>query len=178
MRVVAFAAGVALFLTGLLPTIGSAQDTLRASLRPALLPFLGSGGFPRPRDIESGATDAGHLLAGATLDLPVTSRLLLATTVARGFQPFACAGGCAPEGSIANVALLWAPALSRGKWGILLGPSVERTTFDGTRTGAGATLALGALRGLGPRLTLRYHTLSGSRRPGSFAGFFAFRLGR
>ena len=166
-----------LLLTAALPRVGRAQAPVRTSGGPALLPFLGSGGFPRPRDIESGATDAGQMLAGVALDVPVAPQFWVATTVARGFQPFACPS-CAPPGSLANIAILWSPGAPSAKWGLRLGPSVERTTFDGTRTGVGGTLALGARRGFGPLLTLRYHTLSGSRRPTSLAGFLAFRLGR
>lgn len=168
---------VAVLLTFSLARTGRAQDSARLPAGPALLPFLGAGGFPRPRDIESGATDAGQMLAGATLDLPVAPQFLLAATVARGFQPVACPS-CAPSGSLVNLAILWAPGANSAKWGLRLGPSVERTTFDGTRTGVGVTLALGARRGFGPVLTMRYHTLSGSRRPTSLAGFLAFRLGR
>lgn len=175
VRVVAGIA--ALLLTAALPRVCRAQAPARASGGPALLPFLGSGGFPRPRDIESGATDAGQMLAGVTFDIPVAPKFRFAATVARGFQPFACPS-CAPAGSLANLAILWAPGANAAKWGLRLGPSVERTTFDGTRTGVGATIALGARRGVGPVLTVRYHTLSGSRRPTSLAGFLAFRLGR
>ena len=160
-----------------LPTVSPAQDVPHAPRRPAVLPLLGAGGFPRPRDIESGATEAGQLLVGAALDLPLAPRLLLAITVAGGFQPFACVGGCAPPGSLANLALLWRPASAGAKWGVLLGPSLERTSFDGARMGGGATVAFGALRRVGPRLTLRYHALAGPRHPSSFAGFLAFRLG-
>ena len=168
---------VAVLFAVSLPRICRAQGPARTTAGPALLPFLGSGGFPRPRDIESGATDAGQMLAGVTLDLPVAAQFMLAATVARGFQPFACPS-CAPAGSLTNIAILWAPGANSAKWGLRLGPSVERTTFDGTRTGAGVTLALGARRGLGPVLTVRYHTLTGSRSPTSLAGFLAFRLGR
>jgi len=161
----------------LLPTVGSAQDAARVTGGPALLPFLGAGGFPRPRDIESGATDAGQMLAGVTLAVPVAPRLQLAASVARGFQPVACPS-CAPGGSLTNLSLLWTPGAASAKWGLLLGPSLERTTFDGERVGVGATVAFGARRGIGPLLTVRYHTLSGSRRPTSLAGFLAFRLGR
>ena len=177
MRVVTLTGGVALLLAFAPPTPCLAQNAPRTTLRPALLPFVGAGGFPRPRDIESGATDAGQVLAGAPLDLPIAPQLLLAITIARGFQPVACAGGCAPDGSLANVAILWLPASVQTKWGVLLGPSAERTTFDGTRTGVGVTVAIGALRGLGPRVTLRYHTIGGPRRASSLAGFLAIRLG-
>jgi hypothetical protein len=177
MRLVVWARCVSLILVLAPAAECAAQESVRSSLGPALLPLVGSGGFPRPPDIESGATDAGQLLVGVSLDLPVAPRLLLASTVAKGFQPFACTGSCAPAGSIASVALLWAVLLEDGKWGVLLGPSVERSTFDGTRTGGGATLSVGAVRGIGPRLTFRYHTLSGQRRPSSLAGFFAVRLG-
>lgn len=177
MVVVVVTGTAALLLAVMLPTAGRAQDSARTTRGPAFLPFLGSGGFPRPRDIESGATDAGQVLVGATLDVPIAPRLLIAAAVARGFQPVAC-HSCAPGGSLTNLALLWAPGADSAKWGLLLGPSVERTTFDGTRTGVGATVSVGARRGLGPLLTVRYHTLSGSRRPTSLAGFLAFRLGR
>ena len=92
-------------ITGLCSTAGGAQSPTPRG--PAILPILGVGGFPRPRDIESGATDAGQMLAGIGLDLPIASRVTLAAALARGFQPFACAGGCAPEGGLAQLSLLW-----------------------------------------------------------------------
>lgn len=162
-------------LVGGCPTAGGAQSPPPRG--PAVLPFLGVGGFPRPRDVESGATDAGHMLAGVGLDLPVASRVTLSAALARGFQPVACAGSCAPEGGLAQLSLLWAARHPASKWGLLLGPVVERSTFDGRRVGVGGAVALGAQRGLGPRLLLRYLSLSGARRPTSLAGFLAWRLG-
>ena len=107
--------------------------------------------------------------------MPVAQRLLLTATAARGFQPFACFS-CALSGGVADLALLFTPDATAARWGLLLGPSVERAAFDGTRTGVVATVALGARRGLGPWFTVRYHTLSGSGRPTSLAAFLSFQL--
>ena len=101
-------ASLTVLLGVLSPAVGDAQHGARAALRPAIVPFLGSGGFPRPRDIESGQTAAGHLLAGASVQWPITSHALFHATAARSFQPATCPS-CAPEGSLANVAILFAP---------------------------------------------------------------------
>lgn len=145
---------------------------------PAVLPSLGVGGFPRPRDIESGVTDTGHMLAGLGLDLPITARFTVAAALARAIEPVACAGSCAPTGSLAQLTLLWTTRDPEPKWGLGVGPAVERSTFDGPRVGAGVALAIGAQRGFGPRLLLRYLSLSGACRPTSLAGFLAWRFGR
>jgi hypothetical protein len=175
MRRCAIVALMMLALESASSTAARAQSSVPRG--PAVLPFLGIGGFPRPRDIESGVTDTGQMLAGVGLDLPIAGRVTLAAAVARGFQPVACAGSCAPEGSLAQLALFWTTRAPEAKWGLLLGPTIERSTFDGQRVGVGGALAVGAQRGLGPRLLLRYLTLSGARRPTSLASFLAWRFG-
>ena len=158
-------------------TVGYSQATAGRPLRPAMLPFVGAGGFPRPRNIETGATDEGRVLLGGALDLPLGRRLLVASSVAYGIVPFVCLGGCPPAGTSVELALLWLATPSQGTWGALLGPSVGRTSFDGTRTGVGATISVGAVRGIGPRVSLRYHSLSGARHPTTLMGLLALRLG-
>jgi hypothetical protein len=154
-----------------------AQGGSSKTLRFGVLPFAGRGGFPRSPDTESGATRAGRLLIGAALDVPSTPRFVLLASIARGLQPAACAGGCAPDGTITGAGLLWVATPPVAKSGVLLGPSVEHTTFDGNRVGFGATLSAGALRGWGPRLLVGYHALTGFRHPSSVMGVLAVRLG-
>lgn len=66
---------IVLALGSICPTAGGAQSA--APRGSAVLPFLGIGGFPRPRDIESGVTGTGQMLAGVGLDLPLTARVTL-----------------------------------------------------------------------------------------------------
>lgn len=152
-----------------------AQATTARS--PAFLPFFGAGGFPRPRDIESGAVDAGQLLIGAAVELPSRASVVLLSW-ARGVQPFGCAGGCAPEGTTAEATLL-VHAL-RGyddRAAISLGPTLGYSTFEGRRATFGVAASAGATRGIGPRFLLRYALLSGPGRPRSLAGWVGIRLG-
>lgn len=142
-----------------------------------VVPLLGIGGFPRPRDIESGATEAGQVLAGAAVELS-NHRVLVSAALARGFQPVACAGGCAPEGRIAELAVV-VPVVRAfdGRGTLALGPILGQSTFDGRRWMAGAALSAGVTRGLGPRLVIRYGALSGAGAQRSLGGWLGFRLG-
>lgn len=170
--------GIALLATCIAladPTRLPAQATVARS--PALLPFLGAGGFPRPRDVESGAVDAGQVLLGAAVELPSRASVVLLSW-APGIQPVGCPGGCAPEGMTAEATL--SMHVLRGyddRAAFSLGPVFGYSTFDGRRGTFGAAASVGATRGIGPRFLLRYAVLSGPGRPRSLAGWLGIRLG-
>lgn len=170
--------GALLLALLLIPRVGQGQAQPRESNRSAFLPFVGLGRFPRSKDVLFGVTDTQQLLIGASVEASVRSRLVLSPAIAVGFQPFGCPGGCARAMLSADLAVLWHATEHSAKWGVLLGPSIVRSSFDGARMGVGATASVGAVKGIGPRLTLRYHTLSGPRRPSSLVALFSLRLGR
>lgn len=179
-RLVAIRAEVSsVLLRVLLITLVAAPVQAQSTRSPsgAFVPFVGAGRFPRPRDVESGATNAGQLLLGAALELS-SSRGTALLSIARGVQPFACAGGCAPDGFSAEAAVLAHIVRAyHARAALSVGAVAGYNSFDGRRGTFGLAASAGAVRGFGPRFLLRYDVLSGGGGAPSLAGWFGLRLG-
>lgn len=149
----------------------AAQDAPRY---PGLLVGIGTARYPRPRDVEDGAVTGYHAVGMIGLEMPAGKWWSVASSIGGGFLPGACGGGCAPPSGI--LSLEARRAIGATDAGIALGPSVERTWFDGARTGFGVVAVMGELRGTGPRFLLRAHRLSGPGSRWSVTALFEPRI--
>ncbi len=60
-----------------------------------------------------------------------------------------------------DAAALWLVTPLEHEWGVLVGPGLTHTRFGVSRTGVGGVVSAGVRRGIGPRLTVRSHAMSG-----------------
>ena len=139
-----------------------------------LLVGVGTARYPRPRDVEDGSVTGQHAVLSIGLEVPAGERWFLAPSIGGGFLPGACGGGCAPPSGIVSLAAR--RALGPTDAGLALGPSVERTWFDGARTGIGVSAVVGELRGTGARFQVRFHRLSGPGSRWSVTALFEPRI--
>ena len=169
-------AGLLITLTAV-PAASQRPPQAVARLQAAAHPFLGLVDSHRADGVSGGAA-----VVGIALDLPLAPRLLLAPSLAIGRPHSACPlvlpSNCPLTGRALDVSLLWQAVSTRGAWGLLLGPTVSRSSFNGVGGEVGGTASVGVIRGVGPRLTVHVLSRPGTPRQTRAMGVLSLRFGR
>ncbi len=122
--------------------------------------FVGTGTFATGLDVVDNSTSASVPLLGAAVEIGAGSRFRLAMSAGAGAS-LGASPGSSPSGVFGDAAALWLVTPQDQAWGIFVGPGVTYTRFGVGRAGAGGVISAGVRRGIGPRLTLRTHAMSG-----------------
>ncbi|BAH38215.1 MAG TPA: hypothetical protein DGD08_07210 [Gemmatimonas aurantiaca] len=144
----------------------------------ALLAHVGTGRFPAiPRTAGIGPTSAGIYLLGGGLEMRAAPRVFFDVSATVGFHLGGCADWCPGSGVNTDLSASWLAGQLPNDWGVLVGPTLSRSTIAGDRVGAGLSASAGAITGVGPRLTVRYLSLSGPTYNQSLSILLSLRLG-
>lgn len=159
------------------PARGQNSLGVAPPLRAAAHPFAGLISSERA-DVPG----TGAAVVGVALDVPLSSRLLLSPSFAIGLPLGACPllspSDCPLSGSALDVSLLWQPIAARGAWSLLVGPTASRSSFASVGGEVGGTMSLGAVRGVGPRLTVHVLSRPGGPRQTRAMAVLSLRLAR
>lgn len=153
---------IALSLLGLVTDSLSAQSNGDRLSAPVWIMHAGRGTFARTLDVTTGSTSITVPVAGASIEVPVGRRLRFALAVGAGALLGGTQGGSVSSGTMLDAAALWQLTPTRFNWGVFAGPGVTHTRFGDARTGVGGVISAGVRRGIGPRLTVRSHAMSGT----------------
>jgi hypothetical protein len=138
-----------------------AQSSAPVPARVATTIYVGTGEFATPLDPFDGSTSVHVPLLGASLEFGGGRRLRFGVSAGAGALPGGSAGGSTSSGLYGEAAAVWLLTPEPRRWGVSVGPSVAYTRFGVGRTGFGGAISAGARRGIGPRLTVRTHAMSG-----------------
>ncbi len=138
-----------------------AQSSAGDASRAVWAVHAGRGQFARTLDVETGSTSISVPLIGAAVELSVGGRMRLVLSAGAGALLGGTQGGSTSSGRMADAAAIWLVTPTRYDWGVFAGPGVTHTRFGAARTGVGVVISAGVRRGIGPRLTLRSHAMSG-----------------
>ncbi|HEY0931670.1 MAG TPA: hypothetical protein VGE27_17235 [Gemmatimonas sp.] len=162
------------------PTNDAREDD-RAEMRRdpfALIAHVGLGRFPALQlSAVRGPASARIYLLGGGVEMRAAPRLFLDFSATVGFHLGACADWCPGSGANTDLSALWLVHRLPNRWGVLLGPTLSRSTIAGDRMGGGATASVGAVSGIGPRFTVRYVALSGPNYNQGLSALLSLRLG-
>ncbi len=123
--------------------------------------FVGAGTFATGVDVVDNSTSASVPLLGAAVEVGAGRRFRLAMSAGAGTS-LGGSPGSTPSGVFGDAAALWLVTPQDQAWGVFVGPGVTYTRFGGAgRAGAGGVISAGVRRGIGPRLTIRTHAMSG-----------------
>ena len=149
-------------LAMLTATLGALHAQPAAEDRPTALfsAFVGKGTFATGLDVVSNRTSASVPVLGAAVEIDAGRRFRLALSAGAG-SSLGGSPGSSPSGVFGDAAALWLVTPQDQAWGIFVGPGVTYTRFGPVRAGADGVGSAGVRRGIGPRLTLRTHAMSG-----------------
>jgi hypothetical protein len=155
--------------TSLLRLLGAASIALAGasaraqtiSSEPEWTIHVGRGIFARSLDVETRSATISVPTIGGSVSLPLGDRTRFELTAGAGALLGGTPGGSTSQGTMFDATALWLVTPREHDWGVFVGPGFTHTRFGVSRTGVGGVVSAGVRRGIGPRLTLRSHAMSG-----------------